>query len=380
MRLRPLMGGMVLSASLPMMGIATSPPAPSQADVNISVDAAASCLWYMENLPSVINMSSATKYRGDPLVVSATISPAIGFSGDPEDPGYSAPCSFFNSSFTTKKMRVAIDSSQFDATYGGTGDESLSFGLDERALSVQVSKVDQQCQDVTGMPLTVPSNFGWGRNKSAASTALDVVAYSDVPDYGVKNFFASGNSAKCAPELEFEVEISSAQSGPPAGAGQTYVFTGPSLTFSMDTVANNFASAGAQSLSAFGDLVPNPSANLTDRWTPDRQQEMFRFAVDSSERIYTGSLYGTPAEFRAIPTSATWFFNRPTWTKTERNYGFNIQRSFGFCTSGGNARNKFNGGVTVYYQIDYRYPGTDWVIRAANGNRTSFLPQTYLAC
>lgn len=79
-------------------------------------------------------------------------------------------------------MQVAIDSSQFEATYGGTTDESLSFGLDERPLSVEVSNVDQECQNVTGMPLTVPANFGWGRNKSATSTALDVVAYSDVPD------------------------------------------------------------------------------------------------------------------------------------------------------------------------------------------------------
>ncbi len=182
MRLRPFMGGMVLSASLPMMGITTSPPAPSHADVSISVSAAESCVWYMENLPSVINMQSETKYKGEPLLVSATISPALGFSGDPEVPGYSTACSFFNSSFTTKKMQVAIDSSQFEATYGGTTDESLSFGLDERPLSVEVSNVDQECQNVTGMPLTVPANFGWGRNKSATSTALDVVAYSDVPD------------------------------------------------------------------------------------------------------------------------------------------------------------------------------------------------------
>lgn len=86
MRLRPFMGGMVLSASLPMMGITTSPPAPSHADVSISVSAAESCVWYMENLPSVINMQSETKYKGEPLLVSATISPALGFSGDPKFP------------------------------------------------------------------------------------------------------------------------------------------------------------------------------------------------------------------------------------------------------------------------------------------------------
>lgn len=116
MRVRPLAGGMVLCASLPLMGMATSPSAPSHADVSISVSAAESCVWYLENLPSVINMQSETKYRGEPLLVSATISPALGFSGNPAVPGYNTACSFFHSSFTTKKLQLAIDSSQFVAT------------------------------------------------------------------------------------------------------------------------------------------------------------------------------------------------------------------------------------------------------------------------
>ena len=370
MRLRPLMGGMVLSASLPMMGIATSPPAPSQADVNISVDAAASCLWYMENLPSVINMSSATKYRGDPLVVSATISPAIGFSGDPEDPGYTAPCSFFNSSFTTKNLRVAIDSSQFIASYGGTSDESLSFGLDQSPLSVQVSNVEQQCRSVSGMPVTVPANLGWGIGKSEASTALDVVAYSDAPDSGAKNFFASGNSAKCSPELQFEVEISSEQSGPPAGAGQTYVFTGPNITFSMEEPApiedavedQTYESVAIQAQNAFRDLAPNPIA--TYRFDTYATYKRFFFSTSYASRIYAGSMNGESAEFRVVPESASWrLLLQGGTTKTRSGYNPYID-----YTRNGKT---FSAYALVYYRIDYRYPGTDWVIGAATGSRAS---------
>lgn len=370
MRLKPLTGGMVLCASLPLMGITTSPPTPSHADVSISVSAAESCVWYMENLPFVINMNSEAKYSGDPLLVSATVKPAIGFSGDPALPGYTAPCSFFNSSFTTKNLRVAIDSSEFVATYGGNWDETLSFGLDQRPLSVQVSKVEQECRSVTGMPLTVPANLGWGKGKSDVSTPFEVVTYSDVPGSGVKNFFSSGNSAKCSPELEFVVEISSAQSGPPEGAGLTYIFTGPSITFSMENPAaaeeaaevQNYESVAVQAQQAFRDLAPNPVANYTFR-TLSTSKEFF-FSTDSSERIYAGTLDGKPADYRVVPTSASWTLTLQGGTAKLRN---------GFNTSIYYARNgkTFSARVSVNYRIDYRYPGADWVIGAATGNRLS---------
>lgn len=204
------------------------------------------------------------------------------------------------------------------------------------------------------MPLTVPGNFGWGKNKSPISTPFEVAAYSDVPDYGVKNFFSSGNSAKCAPELEFEVEISSAQSGPPAGAGQTYVFTGPSITFNMEPVATYFESVAEQSLNAFGTLAPNPTAVVTS--TTAGNTRTFIFSVDSSERIFYGSLYGTAAEFRFAPIRATWSLTRRTaWEGVRQQGGFTTSRDFN------RDGNPFTAWVTVVYRIDYRYPGTDWV-------------------
>lgn len=364
------MGGMVLSASLPLMGIATFPPAPGHADVSISVSAAESCVWYMENLPSVINMQSETKYQGEPIFVSATISPAIGFSGDPEVPGYDTACSFFNSSFTAKKLKLAIDSSQFVATYGGTPDNSLSFGLDQRPLSVQISNVEQACQQVTGMPLTVPANFGWGKNRSPVTTPFEIAAYSNVPDSGMKNFFAAGNSAKCSPELEFEVEISSAQSGPPAGAGQTYVFTGPSITFNMEETAatNNTAevqtydTVEVQTQNAFRALAPNPTATYTFR-TLSTSKEFF-FSTDRSSRIYAGSLDGKPADFRVVPTSASWRLLLQGGTTKFRN-------TFDASIYYARKNQTFSAWVLVSYRIDYRYPGTDWVIGAATGSRAS---------
>ena len=370
MHLRPLVGGMVLSASLPMMGIATSPPAPSQADVSISVTAADSCLWYMENLPSAISMQSDTKYWGDPLTVSATISPALGFSGNPEVPGYSSECSFFNSTFSAKSLRVAIDSSQFTASYSGIEDESLSFGLDERPLSVQLANVEQSCRTITGIPVTVPANVGWGRGKSDVSTSFEVVAYSDVPGSGVKNFFSAGNSAKCSPEWQFEVEISSAQSGPPAGAGQTYVFSGPSLTFSMEdpvpaedvVEAQAYATIPVQSQNAFRDLAPNPIATYTFVTYPNH--ERFSFSTDATARIYAGSLNGESVDFRFVPESPTWRLLLQGGT-TKIKYGY--EPYIDYARTG----KTFSAYVSVNYRIDYRYPGADWVIRAATGYRVS---------
>ena len=368
MRFKPLIGGVAVVASLTLMGISVSPPTPSHADVSIVVSAAEDCVWYMTNLPAVINMSSATKYKGDPLTVRATISPAIGFSGDPEVPGYSAACSFYNSSFTTKKLSMAIDSGEFVAKYGAIRDDSLSFGLDQRPLSVQVSNVEQSCQSVTGMPLTVPSSFGWGRGKSNVSAAAELVAFSDVPDYGEKNFFASGTSANCAPELEIGVEISSSATGPPAGAGLTYVFTGPSVTFTMGNVSNTYASVGVQAASAFRNIAPKPNLNRTSKTLTSTQQR-YGFSTDSSQRIYAGSLYGTAAEFRFVPTRATWDFYRSFWTNSPRKaYGFNI--SYAFDRHGTLSR-PFTTRVTVNYQIDYRYPGEDWVVNVANQSLTS---------
>lgn len=363
MRLKPFMGGLSLIASVPLMGLVTSPPTPSQANVGISVNAAQTCVWYMENLPSVINMQSATKYKGQPISVSATISPAIGFSGNPEVPGYSTECSFFNSSFTTKTLQVAIDSSQFVATYGGTRDESLSFGLDQRPLSVQVSNVEQSCQAVTGMPLTIPTDFGWGNNKSDVSIALEVIAYSDVPNYGVKNFFPTGTAARCAPELEFGVEISSAQSGPPAGAGLTYIFTGPSITFSMGDPAPTYDSVEVQAQNAFRDLAADPVATYTvDTFTTSKR---FYFSTASAAQFYAGSLDGKPADFRIVPLNGQWTIGNTGWAKDTVRNGLSASLYF-------NRDNKnFYASVSVGYRIDYRYPGTDWVIGAATGSRVS---------
>jgi hypothetical protein len=364
MRLKPVMGGLSLVVSVPLMGFIMSPP-PSQASVSIAVDAAASCVWYLENIPTAINLQSETKYRGDPLMVSATIRPGIGFSGDPTVSGYTTPCSFFNSSFTTKKLQLAIDGIEFVARYGTTRDDSLSFGLDERPLLFQASYVDQTCQRVAGMPLSFQDNFGWGVTKTDTSATIDVVAYSDVPDYGEKNFFPSGAAANCAPELAIGVEISSQQSGPPAGAGLTYTFTGPSITFSMDTVSNTYDSVALQAQSAFSDSGTKPTDTLTSR-TKNSTTETFAFSVDSSEIIYAGSLYGTSAEFRFVPTSANRSFQRPFWSpKVRTDNGFNVERTFS------RDGNTFSTWAKVVYRIDYRYPGTDWVIGAASATRES---------
>lgn len=303
-------------------------------------------------------MKSETKYKGEPLSVSATISPAIGFSGNPEVAGYTTACSFFNSSFTTKELRVAITGNEFVARYGTTRDNSLSFGLDERPLLVEIPSIAESCRTVTGMPLTLQDSFGWGKNKSDISTTITAFAYSNVPDYGVKNFFASGTAASCAPEMEIGVEISSEQSGPPAGAGLSYVFTGPSITFSMGEVANNFGTLEAQLRQVFDDYVSQPRI-LGPTTVTVNQNNSFR--VDNAPIQIEDGLYGTAAEFRFTPTAAQWLFGDDTTMA-----GLNVNKLF--RTTG-----TFDGNFArVTYQVDYRYPDTDWVIDAATYGKETY--------
>lgn len=236
MRLRPLAGVVAVLASLPMLGIAVSPP-PSHANVSISVSAAESCIWYLENIPAEINLESETKYKGQPISISGTISAAIGFSGNADVPDYSTQCSFFNSSLTTKKLSVTLVGEEFVARYNGTTrDNSLSFGVDERPLVLETSSGSANCPQVEGLPATVRARWKWGptSNINTLERSFDLVTYSSTPNVGEKNHFLSGEAAKCAPEVELSVEIRSTQPGPPEGAGLTYVFEGPSLTFALN--------------------------------------------------------------------------------------------------------------------------------------------------
>jgi hypothetical protein len=236
MRLRPVLGVVTLVASLPLMGFASAPPSATAANVSISVSAAESCIWYLENLPTVINLESETKFKGEPLSISGTISAAIGFSGNAAVSDYSTQCSFFNSSLTTKKLTVSLVGSEFIARYSGTRDNSLSFGVDERPLVVQTTSDGLNCPQVDGLPAAVSPVFQWGpiNNIDNLVRAVDLVTYSSTPNVGEKNHFLSGEAAKCSPELELSVEIRSNQPGPPAGAGLTYVFTGPVLEFTLN--------------------------------------------------------------------------------------------------------------------------------------------------
>lgn len=236
MRKGQYVGGALLLASLPLLGILATPPAPSHADISISVSAAKSCSWYLENLPSEISLDSATKYKGEPISVSGTISAAIGFSGDSSTANFITQCSFFNSSLTAKKLSVTLVGTEFVAKYNGVRDDGMSFGVDQRPLVVELLADGQSCPQVEGLPAAVPKSFQWGptSNINDLVRTRDLVTYTSTPDVGEKNHFPSGEAAKCAPELELSVEIRSEQPGPPDGAGITYVFAGPSLTFSLE--------------------------------------------------------------------------------------------------------------------------------------------------
>lgn len=235
MRRGQFAGSVLVLASLPLFGILTTTPTPSHADVSISVSAAESCIWYLENLPEEISLESEAEFKGESLTVSASLSAEIGFSGDASIVDYVTQCSFFNSSLTAKKLTVTLEGEEFVARFNEKRDNDMSFGIDERPLMVELLADAQNCPQVEGLPAAVPKSFQWGPTAQINTLVrtYDLVTYSNTPDVGEKNHFPSGNAATCAPELNLSVEIRSKQPGPPQGAGITYIFQGPSLTFSL---------------------------------------------------------------------------------------------------------------------------------------------------
>jgi hypothetical protein len=203
---------------------------PASGNISIILNASEGCVWYLEDVPAEISLQSITKYKGEALIVSASMSPAIGFSGDPSVAGFNTTCSFFNSGLGGKKLSINLDSTEFVARYGGKRDDSLSFGLDERPLLVQATNYESYCPAVTGLPVTVTETHNWGMELPV----YDAVEFTNIENVGEKNHFPFGSSARCGPELYLALEISSTQAGPPAGAGQTYTFTGPNITFTLN--------------------------------------------------------------------------------------------------------------------------------------------------
>ena len=223
-------GAIALAASLPLMMLALTTPIANAATVSSTVTAIDVCEWQMAGAPETIELTSASKYEGAALEVSYSTSDlALGLSGSQSNTaitGTSTECSFYNNRETASVSFTLISTNAFTATYGGgTRDANMDFTLGGgNSLDVSAT-LSTQC-----------SENGWA-TAGISFTSVDALdALLQIPSAEVVNkYAASDNGAeRCNPELTIAVDIP-ASANVPAGAGQAYSFSGPSLEIALAT-------------------------------------------------------------------------------------------------------------------------------------------------
>ena len=218
--------------SLPLMLATLSVPLANAASVSSSVETVDNCKWVMANIPEAIEMSAAVgaKFNGDALSVSDPLGgPTLGLSGDVTtvviDAESSTACSFYNVVLNSS-MSATLDDLDFVASYydGETPilDDTMDFSL------------------AVGVPLTFTPDAGVCAAPWAPLTinmtntdAYEMISYADeTGDY------VAGDAPWCSPTGAISLEIPQ-RSSVPAGAGKSYVWAGPTLTFSS-TPSNSY--------------------------------------------------------------------------------------------------------------------------------------------
>ena len=215
----------LLALSIPMMMLAFSAPAAQAVDVESTVAAIDSCAWQFAGTPTSLALEPAdagAKYEGTALTVSDSFTGLVlGLSGAASTAtatdGTSTECSFYNDLKTAAIQVELATSATFTATYGAsnTADTDMNF-------TIGVSNPLDVIADVTAC------GTGWADtdiNFTALTSATDLF---ELDSASVENKYVAGAGERCSPSVEVEVTIP-ASSGIPAGAGQDYNFSGPSI-------------------------------------------------------------------------------------------------------------------------------------------------------
>ena len=232
MNKKNLTGALVASLSLPLMLATFSVPLANAASVSSSVETVDNCKWVMANIPEAIAMSAApnAKFNGDALKVSAALGgPTLGLSGDVTtvviDAESSTACSFYNVVLNSS-MSATLDGLAFVASYlnGETPilDDKMDFSL------------------ATGVPLTFTPDDGVCAIPWAPLTInmTNTDAYEMIGYEAATGDYVAGAAPWCSPTGAISLEIPQ-RSTVPRGAGKSYVWTGPTLTFSS-TPSNSY--------------------------------------------------------------------------------------------------------------------------------------------
>ena len=218
----------IAAVCLPLMMVAISIPAASaETGVASTVEAKDRCEWGMAGAPANLSLDSADKYEGEELVVSDTFGDlTIGVSGAIDEnngtTGTSTECSFYNDPQPGYARFSLGSTTTFDATYGsGIEDSAMDFTLTE-GLGLDIAANLDAC----------PATFSkTDADFRLADQSADVFFMSTMA-----NLYGTGEGPRCAPNITVSTTIPASVDAP-AGAGQTYSFTGPTLTISLMSFA-----------------------------------------------------------------------------------------------------------------------------------------------
>ena len=222
-------GAIALGASLPLMMLAFSAPVANATSVSSEVTAIDVCEWQMASVPASLNLSSGGElYEGAALSVSAAINDlTVGLSGSQSDTavsGTSTECSFYNNRETATVTFALTGTATFDATYGESDTEDTAMDFDLSAgNSLDVAADVTSCTD-------------WTDTDIAFSDLTSASSLYSLADQFVENKYdgSASGSERCTPSITVGVDIP-ASAEVPAGAGQAYSFSGPSLEIALAT-------------------------------------------------------------------------------------------------------------------------------------------------
>lgn len=241
-------GAGLVAMTLPLLMLSLATPVANAADVSSTVNTVDKCAWFMSTMKNFV-ISSGDEYRGDALALSNTDATVpegsrtkddlkLGLSASKSGGEYlasiglSTDCSFYNNKFG-QKVIVTPDDQPFVATYekassevGGNSVATATepgFTLAESNMNFVVNLRDEAESSFCN------SGFTTVDGTLAASTGLTLI--ERVLDNMQKDYAVDGSAPYCNPEITLSVTVP-AVDVVPEGAGSTFTFTGPTLTFS----------------------------------------------------------------------------------------------------------------------------------------------------
>ena len=228
MKKKNLAGALIASLSLPLMLATFSVPIANAANVSSTVATVEDCKWLMTNVPAAIAMSTSATYGGDAISVSAVIeAPTLGLSGTTSTVmarTASTECSFYNA-VVNASVSAAISTTSFVAYFGeaadnssNTADDTMNFELGAGAPLNMTFSIDS----------CAPLNDGWEGDPISFTGVDTLMLFQFVND---TDEYEAGDAPICHPQTTVELTIPNRNSVP-AGAGERYNWTGPTITFS----------------------------------------------------------------------------------------------------------------------------------------------------